>query len=281
MKTVIVTLSTLLLMACAGKDGANGHNGVSGGQGIAGQQGETGATGQDGSPGLDGAQGPQGVAGNDGAQGPTGATGAVGPQGIQGATGDSYAGSIPEAVSSVAAEFPTNINPGINCTLQQVTSGQYLSSSSPGYTAAAGVLALTGSAKAYTNMNGFDQPSVSSGTNSIVSSNYQYLLPLWNNYKVVCTGFLIVTTAATYDFTVSSDDGSIVSVSGLGSSYTLNNDGTHGMQTASTSTGTWLYPGVYNITVQYAQSGGGSWGLILSWVVNNVPSVIPAANFYH
>jgi hypothetical protein len=213
--------------------------------------------------------------------GPAGAAGADGTNGAAGAAGPAATSAVDPTVAAIAAEYPTTLDPGVNCTVQQVTAGQYLSSSSPGYTLAAGVLTLAGSAKAYTQTAGFDQPNASTGGNSAVASEYQYLLTSWVNYKISCSGFLIVTKAAAYDFDVNSDDGAILTVSGLGQSFTLNNDGTHAMTDKSTALGTWLYPGVYSFNLQYAQSGAGNWGLIVSWYINNVESVIPAGNFYH
>jgi hypothetical protein len=214
----------------------------------------------------------------------TGNPGATGPQGPTGQTGapTPTLTSIDPSVSAIAAEHPTLINPGINCTVQQVTGGNWLSSSSPGYPGS-GLLTLGGSAEPYTQTIGFNQPSVDTGGNSAVGNGtlYQNDLVAWTNYKISCPGFLIVTQAGTYDFDVNSDDGSILTVSGLGASYNLNNDGNHAMTDKSTSNGSWLYPGVYNFNLQYAQSGAGYWGLIVSWYINGVESVIPAENFYH
>lgn len=222
-----------------------------------------------------GSQGPAGTPGSNGADGTNGTNGATG------ATGAAFSPADP-AVAAVAAEFPTNINPGINCTVQQVTGGTCLSTSaSTGCPAGGTALTLTGSSKPYTQTAGFNQPNSSSGPNSAVASEYQYLLTAWVNYKISCSGYLVITEAAAYDFDVNSDDGSILTVSGLGQSFTVGNDGTHAMTDKFTSLGTWLYPGVYNFNLQYAQSGGGNFGLIVSWYQNNVEAVIPAGNFYH
>jgi len=211
-----------------------------------------------------------------------------GPQGVQGPQGpagnNAPTSSVDPDIQAIIDEYPTALDQGINCTVQQVTGGQWLSASSPGYNAGQGVLTLAGTARPYTLKTGFNQASTTSGNNSIVSSNYQYLLTQWVNYKVVCTGFLILTQAGIYDFDVNSDDGAILTVSGtsgLSASYTLNNDGNHAMTDKATNTGTYLYPGVYNFSIQYAQSGGGAFGLIVSYILNGSKSVIPGANFYH
>jgi hypothetical protein len=163
-----------------------------------------------------------------------------------------------------------------------VTGGTCLSTSAGTGCPAGGTAAvLAGSAKAYTQTAGFNQPNASTGSNSCVAPEYQYLLPEWVDYKISCSGYLVIAQAGTYDFDVNSDDGSILTVSGLGATFTVGNDGTHAMTDKSTSTGTWLYPGVYNFSLQYGQLGGGNWGLVVSWYVNNVESVIPGENFYH
>ncbi len=234
-----------------------------------------------GSNGVTGPEGPQGGAGQQGAAGAAGSTGA------QGATG-APATTVDPAIQDIVSEYATQINPGINCTVQQVTTGQWLSASSPGYPSpapaagsASGTLVLAGSARPYTLTGGFNQPSSASGPNSVVGSEYQYLLTAWVNYKVTCSGFLILTQAGIYDFDVNSDDGAILSLSGLGSSYSLNDDGTHAMTDKATTTGSYLYPGVYSFSLQYAQSGGGNFGLIVSYILDSNESVIPGANFYH
>ena len=140
---------------------------------------------------------------------------------------------------------------------------------------------LAGSARPYTLTAGFNQANASSGNNSVVGADYQYLLPTWVNYKVSCTGYLVLTQAGIYDFDLNSDDGSIFTLSGLGSSYALNDDGNHSLTEKLTTTGSYLYPGVYSVSIQYAQSGGGNFGMILSYFIDDTESVIPGANFYH
>jgi hypothetical protein len=214
-------------------------------------------------------------------KGPTGSSGSAGAAGPQGPAAP--ASVVDPAISAVVDSFYENINPGIDCNLQQVTGGQWISSSSPGYNSSQGVLVL-GSSHSYTNFAGFNQSSVSSGPASEVSSDLQYLLVDWINYKLSCTGFVVLTEAGYYDFTLASDDGAILSISattGLSGSFSINNDGEHGITTKSTTQGTYLYPGVYNFSLQYAQSGGGAFALIVSQTVNGVTSVVPAANLYH
>jgi hypothetical protein len=209
----------------------------------------------------------------------------TGPQGVQGPAGQvTSTSTIDPTVQAIVNNYPTNLNPGINCTVQQVTGGYWLSSSSPNYNSGQGVLVLAGSAKPYTQTNGFNQPNSSSGPNNVVAQEYQYLLTSWVNYKVTCSGFLVLTREGAYDFDVNSDDGAILSISGttgLSASYSLNDDGTHAMTDVHTSNGSYLVPGVYNFSLQYAQSGAGAFGLVVSYYLNGAESVIPAANFYH
>lgn len=151
----------------------------------------------------------------------------------------------------------TELSSGLSCSVQQVASGQWLSSSSPGYQAAQGTLVLTGSSYTFLNTTGFDQPNSSSGLNNIIPVA---IAPLFVglNYRIVCSGQIAVLVTAYYSFDVNSDDGSILNIDGTN---VIVNDGNHGM---TDKVGTKLLrTGVHTFQLQYAQSGAGAFGLIL------------------
>ena len=73
------------------------------------------------------------------------------------------------------------------------------------------------------------------------------------NSGAVWTGLLDVTSGGAYTFQMTSDDGSLLYVDGT---QVVNDDGPHGMQTA---TGTIdLAPGEHAVTIDYVQAGGGA-----------------------
>lgn len=161
------------------------------------------------------------------------------------------------------------LSSGLSCTVQQISSGNWLSSASPGYPGS-GVLVLTGASYAYTLSSELNQPATS-GTDSLLPSAIRPLF-LGKNYKRVCTGHVVLTQDGYYSFDLNSDDGSILTVDGV---QVVNNDGQHGMTLKSGVK--YLRRGVRSFSLQYAQSGGGALGLILK--VDG--SILPAANFLH
>ncbi len=79
------------------------------------------------------------------------------------------------------------------------------------------------------------------------------------NCGAVWTGQLNVTSGGTYTFQNSSDDGSLLFVDGQ---QVVDDDGPHGMQTVAGTI--YLAPGAHQVTVEYAQSGGGA-GIIAQY----------------
>ena len=164
------------------------------------------------------------------------------------------------------------LTPGLSCVVQAIASGTYLSSSSPGYTAAQAVV-LTGSSYSYLLSSSINQANVAGNAgNSLIDPAIQALF-LTNNYRIVCTGALVVTEDGYYNFSTSSDDGSLLYVDG---SLVVNNDGAHGIQTVN---GTKLLESAVTHTIQmyYAESAGGN----IAMTLNMNGSVLPAANLYH
>jgi hypothetical protein len=206
--------------------------------------------------------------------------GDTGDNGAPGATGPAAPAPTPTAIQTIVnsenayrqAQGEAPLTPGLSCTVQAISAGTYLSSSSPGYTAAQAIT-LTGSSYSYLLSTSIDQANVA-GTagNSLIDPAIQPLF-LSNNYRIVCTGALVVTEDNYYSFSTSSDDGSLLYIDGT---LVVDNDGAHGIQTAS---GTKLLESAVTHTFQmyYAQSAGGN----IAMVLNMNGSVLPAANLYH
>ncbi len=200
--------------------------------------------------------------------------GPVGPMGPEGQAGqdatttttttlpvDQTQEEIDEIVSlknedrALIAQAP--LTKGLSCTVQAIQSGSCLSTGSPG---CAGLgFVMTGSSYTYLYAGGFNQPNASGSTvNSLLPTALQPLF-VNTNHRIVCSGQIVVTESNYYQFTLSSDDGSILQVGGT---QVITNDGNHGMVT---KTGTvLLYRGVNSFTVQYTQSGGGNFGMVLT-----------------
>jgi hypothetical protein len=154
------------------------------------------------------------------------------------------------------AQGQTELSNGLSCTVQAIASGQWLSSSSPGYNAAQGVVAMNGTAYSYLFKNMFNQPNAT-GPNSLLPLAIQPLF-LSNKYRISCTGQIVVLETAYYSFELNSDDGSILTINGA---QVINNDGNHGMTIKS---GTILLRrGVRTFALLYAQTGAVNFGLIL------------------
>lgn len=165
----------------------------------------------------------------------------------------------------------TELSLGLSCTVQAISAGQFLSSSSPGYTAAQAIV-LTGPAYPYLLTIGINQPNSNSGPNNVIDPSIQPLF-LTNNYRIVCTGQLVVTEDGYHSFVMSSDDGSILTIDGT---QVINNDGNHGITTLS-GTKNLRSDVVHTFNLQYAQSGAGQFALVL----NMDGALLPAANLYH
>jgi len=168
----------------------------------------------------------------------------------------------------------TLLSPGLSCTVQAVTAGEFLSSSSPNFaiTPGAAVLTLTGPSYAYLLTTSIDQPDSNPGPNSIIDPEIQGLFTN-NNYKINCSGQLAVVLDGYHEFSVSSDDGSILTIDGT---QVTNGDGNHGIATY-VGTKNLRSDVVHTFNIQYAQSGGGQFAL----VVNMDGSLLPAANLWH
>lgn len=185
---------------------------------------------------------------------------------------DSVQSLVDEENSYRLSQGQTMLSQGLSCTVQQVASGQWLSSSSPGYNAGQGVVVLTGTNYAFLNKSGFSQADTAGGNvNSILPSAIQSLF-VNQNYKINCTGFIVIEYDGYTAFELSSDDGSILTVDGT---QIINNDGNHAIQTKSGSK--LMRRGVKSFTLSYAQTGGGNFALLLK----KDGELAPGAVFYH
>lgn len=155
----------------------------------------------------------------------------------------------------------TALTNGLTCSVQLVGSGQWLSSSSPGYNVSQGIVTALSGSTSYTylyqsNFNVGDTNG--SNVNPLIPPAIQPLF-LNANYKISCSGQVVVTSTNYYAFVLDSDDGSILTVDG---SQVINNDGNHSMTVKSGTK--YLRRGVHTFSLLYAQSGVGNFGLILT-----------------
>jgi len=222
-----------------------------------------------------------------GDQGDTGAQGPQGAQGIQGPTGPAASPS-PVADSDIADVLEngahgnayrlglgqTELSPGLSCQVVHVSAGQCLSNSTSGSAACVGQPTVTTTGTTYTYLydGAFDQPSSPSGATNLLPTAIQSLF-VGNNYRIICQGQLVVTTPGWYSFEDQSDDGSIIYLDGA----TLYNDGNHALNTTPVTQAVYFTRDVHSFQVQYAQTGGGAFGLILT----SGGAQIPAANLFH
>jgi hypothetical protein len=211
---------------------------------------------------------------HDGSDGATGATGPQGPAAPAPVVTPAQQ-HIDDVIASENAYREglgeTELSVGLSCTVQAISAGQYLSSSSPGYTAAQAIV-LTGPSYAYLLTVGFDQPNSNPGPNNVIDPSIQPLF-LNNNYRIVCSGQMVVNDDGYHSFSMSSDDGAILTVDGT---QVINNDGNHGITTMS-GTKNLRKDVVHTFSLQYAQSGAGQFALIL----NMDGVLLPPANLYH
>ena len=116
----------------------------------------------------------------------------------------------------------------------------------------------------------FNQSNVSAseGLNILPSQIRPYYIQF---FIVKCTGYLIVTQNQFYEFSLSSDDGSLLYVDGL----LINNDGQHGIETVNKTK--FLEYGVHSFELDYFEGPGGNEALIL----NMNETLLSSANLYH
>lgn len=211
-------------------------------------------------------------------KGDTGNTGAAGPAGPTGPQAQVPAETDVQQLVDAENAYreglgQTELSQGLSCTVQLVGSGQWLASNSPGYQSSQGVVTALAGSTSYSYLFGssFNQPDSSGGVNSLLPTAIQPLF-VGQNYKINCSGQIVVTQSGYYGFDMNSDDGSILTIDG---SQIINNDGNHAMTDKSGTK--YLRQGVHTFNLAYAQSGGGNFGLILQ--ANS--ALIPGSVWYH
>lgn len=174
---------------------------------------------------------------------------------------------------AILAQAP--LTSGLSCTVVKVASGQCLThhaSYTNGCTSNANAITTTGATYTYLYKGSFNQSnSVNSDPILLLPTS---LRPLFQgqNFKIVCTGQIVVTESNYYDFSLNSDDGSLLYLNG---GLVINNDNNHGMTLKSGSA--LLYRGVQPFVLHYAQTGGGNYGLVLQ----AGGATIDARHFFH
>lgn len=199
-----------------------------------------------------------------GIPGPSGPTGPAAPTPTPPAV-DTEQEDIDEMIAqknadrAVLAQAP--LTSGLSCTVVKVASGQcltYHASYTNGCINNTNAIVATGTTYTYLYKGSFNQPN-SGGADPILLLPTA-LRPMFqgSNFKIVCTGQIVVRESNYYDFSTNSDDGSLLYVN---SALVINNDNNHGMTLRTGSA--LLYRGVQPFQVQYAQTGGGNYGLIV------------------
>lgn len=154
----------------------------------------------------------------------------------------------------------TMLSEGLSCSVQKVNSGQCLSSSSTAQGCNSGNVINTSGNTTYTYLykGWFNQlNSGGSDVNTLLPASLRSLF-VGQNFVIRCSGQVVVLETGWYDFSVESDDGSILTVDGA---QVVNNDNNHGMTIRTGSK--FLRRGVKSFSLVYAQTGGGNFGLVL------------------
>lgn len=194
--------------------------------------------------------------------GDTGQTGAAGANGTNGTNGaDGAVVTVPAIPAPLTAaqdllaeenDYRAGLGQyalsqgALTCTLYKITGGSRIQSSISGHNTLSG-LSTIGS---YLYSGPFNQPnsSASVGMNVLPPALRAVYL---NMYKLVCSGYIIVTANDYYNFELTSDDASLLYLDG---SKLIDNDNNHG-NTVVVGT-KYLRKGLHTISLQYAQTGG-------------------------
>ena len=135
----------------------------------------------------------------------------------------------------------TVLSSGLSCTVQQIASGSRISSSSN--VGLGPVITMSGPVYSYLYKGSFNQPSANSGPSNLLPSNIGPLF-VGINYLIRCQGQIVITNTDYYNFSLDSDDGSLLYIDGT---TVINNDGNHGMTITSGSK--YLRKGVHTFKI--------------------------------
>lgn len=243
------------------------YDGATGATGATGAKGATGSTGAAGTsctvhsaPGganvtcgsvtvflANGSTGPQGTTGP---QGPQGQPGTPGRNGLNGTNGEDA------------------VNPGLNCNLYSIDPNLGLPQEFANNTPVGNFTLLI--------LNDFNSQS-SAGLPGI-PSNLQAKVGL-TNYGLDCYGYLNVPVSGTYTLSLTSDDGSYLTLNNA-STPTISDPGEHPPQTVSVTL--FLNRGPNAIDVDYFQGPPTQVALGLQWTdTNGNTETIPASQYTH
>jgi hypothetical protein len=148
------------------------------------------------------------------------------------------------------------------CQLFTTTGGDRIQASIAGHNTLTGLTSV-----GYFEYNGpFDQPnsSINDGMN-VLPAPFKNLYK--NMYLLRCQGQIVVTDSGYYDFSLGSDDASVLYING---SKLIDNDNNHGHTVMSAAK--MLERGVHSFRLDYAQIGGGNQSLILKVNGESIPS---------
>lgn len=158
----------------------------------------------------------------------------------------------------------TYLTPGLSCTFYTITGGDNIRSNPNKITGKSKVLS-------FLYKESFNQPkaSVNDGLNVLPEEVRDLYV---NDIYLRCNGYLVITETGFYDFSLTSDDASLLYIDrGL----TIDNDGVHSVRTEEGFE--YLREGVYEFRLEFAQTGGGQQALILE--MND--ELLPGELFYH
>ena len=202
-----------------------------------------------------------GATGPQGPKGDTGATGAAGNSGIE--YGDTISDIVTDYDIYLEGTGQSPLSSGLSCSLYTVpTSTQSYATAT---TNSSNFIATW----IYTGDFNVPNENVSVGM-PVLPTNLQASYQTW--YVFSCKGFYIEPTAGQHNWSINSDDGSIVSLDGT---EVLKNDGLHSATTVSTLVD--VQDGVHTFELDYF--GGPPSNQALQFSVD--ASTETAVNFYH
>lgn len=224
------------------------------------------ACGQDPGGGVFGPQGPKGDPGSTGAIGSTGQQGIAGPQGPAGSVTIVTPPTLTPIEQIVANENTYRLDvgqeeliPGLTCTLYSVPNTT---------TQIVGAVGLV-NVGSFLFTGVFNEPTNTTNTGlNILPTALQAVYQNW--YIVKCTGSLIVADDNWHQFSLTSDDGSNLSIDGA----LINNDGLHATQTVNQVK--FLKYGVHTFELDYFQGTG-----FETLILNEDGQVMSKEGWYH
>jgi hypothetical protein len=127
---------------------------------------------------------------------------------------------------------------------------------------------LPTAAATYTYVGAFNHATPTSSGLTVIPSSIRSLYNQW--YAIRCTGQLVITKSGYYNFSVASDDASILYIDGV---KLVDNDGNHSNTVKSAMK--LLKTGVHAFRIDYMQATG-----VQTLVISDDSGVIPSNKFY-